>query len=98
MRVSIICPALSAIPRIPLISLALIPCSFFVSCGNFNASAFKPSNIAKKSAKSIAKLMPSRVPVTEVREKDLKKMPSGADRALAWDTHLDSKRYASASR
>ncbi len=48
--------------------------------------------------KSIAKLIPSRVPVTEVREKDLEKMPSGADRALAWDKHLDSKRYASLSR
>jgi len=47
----------------------------------------------------MAKLIPARrVPVTEVREKDLTKMPSGADRALAWDKHLDSKRFASISR
>ena len=71
-------------------SLTLISCSLFVSCGNFDAAG-----IAKKSVRSVANLVPRRVPVAEVRPKDLKEMPSGADRALAWDRHLDSKRYAS---
>jgi len=42
--------------------------------------------------------MPSRVPIAEVRAGDLQKMPTGADRALAWERHLNSKRYASNSR
>lgn len=72
-------------------SLTLISCSLFLSCGNFNASGV--SKIAKKSVKSVANLIPSRLPVAEVRPKDLRKMPTGADRALAWDRHLDSRRY-----
>ena len=79
--------------RIIPMSLTLISCSFLVSCGNFDAAG-----IAKKSVDKVANLIPRRVPVTEVRTKDLQKMPSGADRALAWDRHLDSKRYASNSR
>ena len=77
-------------------SLTLISCSLFVSCGNFNAAAV--SKVAKKSVASVANLVPRRVPVAQVRPKDLKLMPTGADRALAWDRHLDSKRYASNSR
>lgn len=77
-------------------SLTLISCSLLVSCGNFNASGV--SQLAKKSVESVANLVPRRVPVATVRPKDLKKMPSGADRAMAWDRHLDSKRYASVSR
>lgn len=37
--------------------------------------------------------MPSRIPIAQVREADLQKMPTGADRALAWDRHLNRKRY-----
>ena len=96
--------------RITPMSLTLISCSLFVSCGNFNtatvskmknfntAAASKMatvSKMAKKSVASVANLVPRRVPVAEVRPKDLKQMPSGADRALAWNRHLDSKRYAS---
>lgn len=69
-------------------SLTLISCSLFVSCGNFDATG-----LAKKSVDSVANLIPRRVPVVKVRPEDLKKMPSGADRALAWDRHLDAKRY-----
>jgi hypothetical protein len=80
-------------------SLTLISCSLFVSCGNFNTAAASKmatvSKMAKKSVASVANLVPRRVPVAEVRPKDLKQMPSGADRALAWNRHLDSKRYAS---
>ena len=69
-------------------SLTLITCSLLVSCSNFDATG-----MAKKSYKSVATLIPRRLPVTEVRPKDLEKMASGADRAMAWDRHLDSKRY-----
>lgn len=74
-------------------SLTLISCSLLVSCGGFSTS-----NIAQKSVKSIAKILPSRMPVAEVRQKDLQEMPIGADRALAWDRRLDGLRYASTSR
>ena len=85
--------------RIVPMSLTLISCSLFISCGNFKSSAVSKavavSRMAKKSVASVVNLVPRRVPVAEVRPKDLKQMPSGADRALAWNRHLDSKRYAS---
>ncbi len=34
---------------------------------------------------SFAKLMPSRIPVVEVREKDLKKLPTGEEQAVAFE-------------
>lgn len=34
---------------------------------------------------SFAKLMPSRIPVVEVREKDLKKLPTGEEQAIAFE-------------
>ena len=72
------------------ISFAIVSCFIFASCG--------ASNLAKKSVKSVSKsvagIMPSRVPIATVRSKDLKKMPTGADRALAWERHLNRKRYA----
>ena len=80
--------------RIVRVSLTLTVCMGFASCGNFSAS-----DLAKKSVKSVSKsvagIMPSRVPIATVRTKDLKKMPTGADRALAWERHLNRKRYAS---
>lgn len=75
--------------RIAPLSLTLISSSLLVSCGNFDASG-----LAQKSVRSVANLIPRRVPVAEVREKDLRQMPTGADRALAWERHLDAKRYA----
>lgn len=81
--------------RVAPLSLTLISCSLLVSCGNFSAT-----NLAKKSmhsVKSVANLVPRRIPVAEVRTKELQKMPSGADRALAWNRHLDAKRYATTS-
>ena len=64
--------------------------SLLVSCGT------SASNLAGKSLKSLksiksatAGLLPSRVPIAEVRTKDLKKMASGADRAIAWDRKLN---------
>lgn len=79
---------LSLLKRIAPLSLTLISSSLLVSCGNFDAAG-----LAQKSVRSVANLIPRRVPVAEVREKDLRQMPTGADRALAWDRHLDARRY-----
>ena len=68
--------------------LSLVACSLLVSCGNYSAAS-----LAKKSVNSVANLIPRRIPVAEVRPQDLRKMPTGADRALAWDKHLDSRRF-----
>jgi hypothetical protein len=44
------------------------------------------SKVTEASKDSIAKLMPgSRVPVVEVREKDLKPLPTGQEQALAFE-------------
>ncbi|MBT8036147.1 MAG: hypothetical protein KJO21_01265 [Verrucomicrobiae bacterium] len=74
--------------RIPPVSIALLTCSLLVSCGNHPTA-----KLVKKSARSMANLIPHRIPVTDVRVKDLHAMPTGADLALAWDRHLDSRRY-----
>jgi len=76
--------------------LLTLACIGLTSCGNYSAG-----NLAKKSVKTVSKsvagIMPSRMPIATVREGDLEKMPTGADRALAWERHLNSKRYASYS-
>ncbi len=41
--------------------------------------------IAKATDASIAKLMPARMPVVEVREKDLKPLPTGQEQAVAFE-------------
>jgi hypothetical protein len=69
--------------KIRTAGIALLPvCALLVSCGN-------PSNLASKSLDKVTGLWPSRVPIAKVRPQDLKKMPSGADRALAWNRHLN---------
>jgi len=76
------------------VSFALTSCLILASCG--------ASTLAKKSVKSVSKsvagIMPSRMPIATVRSKDLKTMPTGADRALAWERHLNRQRYAYSSR
>ena len=69
--------------------LILISCSLFPSCGS--SSLTKTTN---KSYQAISGLIPRRVPVAQVRPKDLRKLPTGAERALAWERHLDASRYA----
>lgn len=82
--------SVSSLPRnVARVSLTLASCLIFTSCSNFSAT-----DLAKKSVKSVTGLMPSRMPIATARAGDLKKMPTGADRALAWDRHLNSKRYA----
>jgi len=50
-----------------------------------DASRNSVAKIGDASRDSLAKLLPSRVPVVEVREKDLKEMPLGSERALAYE-------------
>ena len=87
--------------RIVRVSLTLTVCMGFASCSNFSAT-----NLAKKSvtsvksasksvSKSVAGIIPSRVPIATVRTEDLKKLPTGAERALAWERQLNSRHYAS---
>lgn len=71
---------------LPLALLASIP--LLASCSNSSSS-----NLANKSLDKITGLWPSRVPVVDVRHKDLKKMASGKDRALAWDRSLNQWVY-----
>lgn len=73
----------------PLAILTFICCTLLASCGD--------SAITKTAAKpyqAIANLIPRRVPIAEVRPEDLRKMPTGVERAQAWDRRLDSRRYA----
>lgn len=70
-----------------------LTCSLLLSCGNSSSTSSKEKNIARKSIDQIANLWPSRVPIAEVRNDDLKKMPSGADRALAWNRSLNQWVY-----
>jgi len=49
------------------------------------ASRESITKIGKASHDSLAAILPSRIPVVEVREKDLKDMPLGSERALAYE-------------
>lgn len=61
----------------------------FVSCAQVNqlktATVGGFSKVSEVSKASVAKLMPSRIPVVEVREKDLKPLPTGEQQALAFE-------------
>ena len=63
-------------------------CLVFTSCGN------STSNLASQPLDSVKSLLPSRIPIATVRNKDLKELPSGADRALAWSKSLNRWTYA----
>jgi len=84
----------SSLPRkFALLLLPITACSLISSCGK--------SSIATTISKpyhAIADLIPRRVPIAEVRPEDLEKMPTGADRARAWDRKLDARRYAYARK
>ena len=79
-------PSCITIARAASITLT---CSLFISCGNSSSTSSGEKSIASQSIDKIAGLWPSRIPIAEVRGKDLKKMPSGADRALAWNRSLN---------
>ena len=79
----------TAIKRIAPTSLTLTACLFLVSCGNSNVA-----KIATKPFKSVANLIPKRIPIAEVRTEDLKEMPTGAEKALAFERKRNRKRFA----
>jgi hypothetical protein len=81
--------AASPIRKIALTSLTLTTCLLLVSCGSFDAVS-----IAKKPFTSVAKLIPKRIPIAEVRTEDLKKMPTGAEKALAFQQKRERRRFA----
>ncbi len=70
-------------------------CALLASCGAIgsikNATV---SGVSKLSQFSVTDIMPARVGVVEVREKDLKDLPLGKERALAYE----AKKQALASR
>ncbi|PAW68769.1 MAG: hypothetical protein B9S38_10935 [Verrucomicrobiia bacterium Tous-C4TDCM] len=61
----------------------------FASCAQVNqiktATVGGFSKVSEVSKNSIAKLMPARIPVVEVREKDLKALPTGQEQAVAFE-------------
>jgi hypothetical protein len=61
----------------------------FASCAQVNqiktATVGGFSKVTEVSKDSIAKLMPSRIPVVKVREKDLKPLPTGQEQAVAFE-------------
>jgi hypothetical protein len=62
----------------------------FASCAQVNqiktATVGGFSKVSEASKTSIAKLMPGpRIPVVEVREKDLKPLPTGQEQAVAFE-------------
>ncbi|NWK56413.1 hypothetical protein HW115_12385 [Verrucomicrobiaceae bacterium N1E253] len=69
---------------IPLV----LACALISACGNSSSS-----NLASKSIDKVTGLWPRRVDVVDVRHKELKKMPSGKDLALAWDRSLNQWVY-----
>lgn len=57
-----------------------------VSCGAVNAVKSSTAKVTTGISQfSLADLRPARIDVVEVREKDLKEMPLGKDRALAFE-------------
>ena len=82
-------PIAPAMKRITLTSLTLAASLCLVSCGNFKAAS-----LATKPFKSVANLIPKRIPIAEVRTKDLQKMTTGADKALAFEKKQNRRRFA----
>lgn len=81
------------VKKIAPASVALASCLMVVSCGGFDAVG-----IVKKPFKSVAKiklprLMPQRIPIAEVRAKDLREMPTGAEKALAFEEKRNRRRF-----
>jgi hypothetical protein len=69
--------------------VAALPLLFLLpSCARLtawrDAAGSKVSELSRQSLAAIDRLRPARVPVVEVRKKDLKEMPLGHERALAY--------------
>lgn len=66
--------------------IAILSTLFIASCGTMQAVKETASNATEKVKYfSLSDLRPAGVDVVEVREKDLKEMPFGKERALAFD-------------
>lgn len=72
-------------------SLALVSCASINQAGKSSlalvqkTSAATTSQMVKLSDMSVGKILPARVKVVDVREKDLKELPTGQERALAFE-------------
>ena len=72
-------------------SLGLVSCATLSQAGKNSlamiqkTSAATTAKVAELSELSLAKISPAGVKVVEVREKDLKKLPTGQERALAFE-------------
>ena len=81
---AIILPAFAA-------SLCLVSCATLSKAGKNSiamvqkTSADTAAKVAEISELSLSKIRPAGVKVVEVREKDLKEMPTGQERALAFE-------------
>jgi len=54
------------------------------TAGGFSKVSGGVAKLGEASKSSFAKLMPSRIPVVEVREQDLRELKSGQDQAVAF--------------
>ena len=77
------------IRKIAPTSLTLTASLFLVSCSNFDGA-----NLAAKPFKSVANLVPKRMPIAEVRTEDLKEITLGSEKALAYEKKQNRKRFA----
>lgn len=76
-------PAMKPLLRILFVTTS---CALFASCGTINSiKRATVSGVSTISKFSITDLMPARVGIAEVREKDLKELPLGKERALAYE-------------
>ncbi|MGC4017437.1 MAG: hypothetical protein QM755_23425 [Luteolibacter sp.] len=67
--------------------IRLVPvCLMFASCSTMHSLKDKTTaGLDKVSRFSVSDLMPSRIEVVEVRQKDLKNLPTGQEKALAFE-------------
>ena len=56
-----------------------------VTAGSISKVSGGMSKLGEASKNSFAKLMPSRIPVVEVREKDLREVKTGQEQAVAFE-------------
>ena len=78
--------------RVPLLAaltatLGLVSCATVGKVGNGSIALMKKTtaNVSKLTEMAVDKIHPPGVKVVEVREKDLKKLPTGHERALAYE-------------
>ena len=79
--------------HLSLISASLAVVAFSSCSGGFQETAATRLDTLAKF--SFTDLMPSKVPVVEVREDQLKEMPLGSERALAFEQKQNQRRLAS---